>query len=116
MEDIPIRKWGRQNWAQGEAECNVVCFLFCFVFVVLEVELSASHLLGRCSTTWVMPPALFVLVVSEIGSQFMSGLPYTMILLFVLPCVAGMTGAPHRTQPLFEMESCKLFAHSGLEL
>jgi hypothetical protein len=42
------------------------CFvLFCFVFLVLEFEIRASPLLGRCSTTWATPPALFLCWVSQ---------------------------------------------------
>jgi hypothetical protein len=37
-----------------------------------------------------------------------------MILLFVLPCVAGMTGRQHCTQALVEMASCELFGWGGL--
>jgi hypothetical protein len=32
------------------------------------VELRASGLLGRCSTTWVNPPVLFALVICQIES------------------------------------------------
>jgi hypothetical protein len=39
-----------------------------------------------------MPPALFALVVFEIGSHILSGLARTVIFLFMLPVVAGMTG------------------------
>jgi hypothetical protein len=39
----------------------------------------------------------------------------TMILLFVLPFQAGMTGVCHHTQPLDEMRSLELFAQAGLE-
>jgi hypothetical protein len=38
-----------------------------------------------------------------------------MILLFTLPCVAGMTGACHHAQPLPEMGSHELFAWAGLK-
>jgi hypothetical protein len=33
-------------------------------------EVRPSHFLGRCSTTWAMPPALFVLFILEIGPHF----------------------------------------------
>jgi hypothetical protein len=72
-----------------------VCGFFSYVFVcflvVLGAELRVLCLLNRHSTIWVTPPAFFVLVIFEIGSQFMPRLGWTMILLFVLPCVAGMT-------------------------
>jgi hypothetical protein len=37
--------------------------------VVLRFELSASHLLGRHSTTWTILPSIFVLDIFEIGSH-----------------------------------------------
>jgi hypothetical protein len=40
---------------------------------------------------------------------------YAIILLFVLPQVAGMTGVHHHTQSLVEMGSNKLFAQAGLK-
>jgi hypothetical protein len=46
----------------------------------------------------------------DIGSCFILGLAWTVILLFVLSCVAGMTGVHHHIQPLLEMESCEVFA------
>jgi hypothetical protein len=51
---------------------------------VLGIEL-ALCLLGRRSTTWASLPALFVLVIFEIGSHFIPRLAWTVILLFVLP-------------------------------
>jgi hypothetical protein len=62
-------------------------------------------------------PALFVLGVFEIGSHFMHGTAWIVILLFVLPHVDGMTGTVHQhAQLLVEMGSPKLFAPSGLTL
>jgi hypothetical protein len=86
---------------------SVVLFNIFNIFwrVVLEVELRVSHLLGRCSTTSAMPPALFALVISEIGSHFVPRSDCTVILLFMIPGVAGMTGACHHIQPLVEMKS-----------
>jgi hypothetical protein len=49
-------------------------------------------LLGRCSTTQATPPALFALVIFEMGSYFIPGPDWTTVLLFVVLCVAGMTG------------------------
>jgi hypothetical protein len=40
----------------------------------------------------------------EIRSHFMPGLAWTVILLFVLPAIAGMTGMYHYTQLLVKME------------
>jgi hypothetical protein len=49
------------------------------------VESSASHLLGRCSTTWATPPALFALVIFLIGFHSMPQPAWTMIFLSMLP-------------------------------
>jgi hypothetical protein len=49
------------------------------------------------------------LVIFEIWSHFMSVLVWTIILLFVLPAVAGMTGMHHCAQSLVEMGSCDIF-------
>jgi hypothetical protein len=46
-------------------------FFLLFLFAVLRVELRALHLLGMCHNTWTTPPALFVLVILEIGSHCM---------------------------------------------
>jgi hypothetical protein len=43
------------------------------------------------------------------------GLP-SATLLFVLPCVAGMTGEKHGTQPLVEMGAHWLFLQAGIKL
>jgi hypothetical protein len=46
--------------------------------VVLEFELKAWHLLGRCSTTWAMPPVLFCFsYFAERFSHFCLGHPHT---------------------------------------
>jgi hypothetical protein len=37
------------------------------------------------------------------------------ILLFVLPCIAGMTGMCHHVQSLVEMGSLTVFAQAGLK-
>jgi hypothetical protein len=39
-----------------------------------------------------MPPALFALVILEKGSHFLPLLAWTLLLLFLLPAVAGMAG------------------------
>jgi hypothetical protein len=45
-----------------------------FFLMVLGFELRASQLLGRCSTTWVMPPvwenSLWAVKVSKYGNTF----------------------------------------------
>jgi hypothetical protein len=59
-----------------------------------------------------------VFVIFETGSCFMSGLAWPMmVLLFVLSCIAEMTGlCHHSTQPLVEMGSHECFAGTGLKL
>jgi hypothetical protein len=42
----------------------------------------------------------------EIGSCVILGLTWTMILLFMLPHLTGMTGTHHLVQALSEMRSC----------
>jgi hypothetical protein len=81
----------------------------------LRVQLRALCLLGRCSTTSAVPPAPLALVIFEIGSCFMSWPVWTIIFLFVLPHVAGITGTYHHAQPLVEvdMDSLKFFAQAG---
>jgi hypothetical protein len=55
------------------------------------------------------PPALFAFVILEIGSHFCPGHPRWQSSWFMLPAVAGMTGAHHYTQPFsFEMRSHEL--------
>jgi hypothetical protein len=65
-----------------------------YFFAVLEFELRAQHLLGRHSTTWSTPPALFAPFMSEIGSHFMPGLAWTTVLLFMLPGLLGWQAWP----------------------
>jgi hypothetical protein len=65
-----------------------------FSLLVLGIELRTLHLLGRHCTTSGTLPALFVLVIFEIGSQFMPWFAWTMIFLFVCPQVAGKDNAP----------------------
>jgi hypothetical protein len=64
------------------------------------------YFLGRCSRTWTIPLALFVLVVFEIGSHFILGSAWATILLFVISHVDKMTSAYHHTNPLVEKGSC----------
>jgi hypothetical protein len=63
-----------------------------------------------------MLPALFALVVLDIGFQFCLGWPGIQFFYLMLPAIAGMT---HRYTQLFsvEMESCNLFfAQADLKL
>jgi hypothetical protein len=91
---------------------NVLCiiakyfvggFVFSFFFLVLlGIELRALCFL--CSrSAWATSPALFALVIFEIGSCLMRGLTWSVILLFVLPHVAGMTYICYCALPLVEM-------------
>jgi hypothetical protein len=66
--------------------------------VVLESELRALCLWGRCSTTWAIPPFLFALAIYEIGSHFYSGQPGLPSSYFMLPALAGIIGVYHHTQ------------------
>jgi hypothetical protein len=52
---------------------------------VLGFELWASHLLGRCSTTWATL-ALLALVILEIGSPFLPRPAWSAFLLFYASC------------------------------
>jgi hypothetical protein len=99
--------------------CMPLCYVgnsFIFFLCVCGtgVELRTSHLLGKCSTTWVKILALFVLVIFEIGSCLIALTSLT-ILLFMLLHVAGMIGMYHCAQLLVWMGSQTLFARVGLE-
>jgi hypothetical protein len=54
---------------------------FNILLVVVGFKLRASHLLSRHTVTWAMPPALFVLLILETGSHFLSRLALTLIFL-----------------------------------
>jgi hypothetical protein len=45
-------------------------FVFCFLLVLVGFELKVLSLLGRHSITWATPPALFALVILEMGKLF----------------------------------------------
>jgi hypothetical protein len=62
---------------------------------ILGFKFRASCLLGRCSTTWAMPPALSCFSYFWIGSCCQ---PRTIILLFTAFHVAGITDTHHRAQ------------------
>jgi hypothetical protein len=70
-----------------------------YTFTFFGVELRASHLLDRCSPTGATPSTLSVLVLLR------QGLHALVAILFVLPCIAGRTGAQHHAQPFVEMRS-----------
>jgi hypothetical protein len=52
---------------------------------------------------------LFALLIFKMGSHFMTWLAWTIMLLFVLPHVAGRTGVHHHAQPLIEMGVSQTF-------
>jgi hypothetical protein len=83
-----------------------VCVCVCVWYWGLNLALC---LLDKRATTWATLPALFVLIIFEIGSHFIPRLDWTTVNLFVLPSVAGMTGMYHLAQPLVKMESGELF-------
>jgi hypothetical protein len=58
--------------------------------------------------------ALFALAVFVIESHFMPRLAWTMVLLFVILCIAGVTEVRHNIQPLVEMRSREHFAGASL--
>jgi hypothetical protein len=65
---------------------------FFFFVTVLEFELRALCLLGRCSTAWATPPALFCFsYLIDRSSPFLPGPTLDAILLSASP-VAGITG------------------------
>jgi hypothetical protein len=68
-----------------------------------------TSLARRCSTTRITPPAFSTLAIFEIGSHFMPGWAWTLVLLFELPHIAGMTGAHQHTQPWVEIGVLQTF-------
>jgi hypothetical protein len=66
--------------------------------VVLEFELRASNLLGKCFTTWPILPTLFLLGIFEIGccSLFVQSWLQTLILLISASRAARITGMSYR--------------------
>jgi hypothetical protein len=78
---------------------------------ILEFELRISYLLGRFSAAWATPPALFALVILEIGSlHFCPGQPRLQSSYFKLPTIARRTSAGHHTYSLsIKMGPHKLF-------
>jgi hypothetical protein len=64
---------------------------FFFLVMVLGFELTASQLQDRHSTVWVMPPAIYTLVIFQIGSYFTWWWPRTQLSYFMLSTVTGIT-------------------------
>jgi hypothetical protein len=79
--------------------------------VVLGLKLRASHLRGRHSTTWDTLPALFALIILEIGSPFLSMLAWIAILLFYAShCWWDDRCTPSHSTFLVETGAHKFFA------
>jgi hypothetical protein len=92
-------------------------FFFFFLFFGLALTLNSPHLCLLSSWDYrCEPPAPGTLIILKKESGFMPGLPFTTILLFVLPCLVGMKGAHHHPQPLVEMGFWELFGWASLEL
>jgi hypothetical protein len=75
----------------------------------LGYEVRALRLLGRCSTTWTMPPVLFVLVILGTGSHFLPRPAWITIFLFYASIVAGTISIYHHAQPFlltWGVENC----------
>jgi hypothetical protein len=51
-----------------------------------------------------MPPSPFALVIFEISSHFLSGLAWNMMLLYMLPEVAGITGVLHHANRIIDSD------------
>jgi uncharacterized membrane protein (DUF485 family) len=66
MQILKVDLLNQSLWAVGPIKYFVFVVLFLFG-TLLAIELWASHLLGRYSTTWAIPLALFALVIFEIG-------------------------------------------------
>jgi hypothetical protein len=90
--------------------------VFFFGGIVLGIQLRATYLLDGLSTTLAMPPAIFVLAVSEIGSHFSPMVAWTAILLFMFPCRTGMTGTYQRCLAIGWDGILQTFHWAGLKL
>jgi hypothetical protein len=79
--------------------------LFGFFLAVLRFELRTSQLLYHLSP--------FALIILEIGPHFLPGSALSVILLFKLPTITGMTGPCHHRQLIsVEVKSWELFCPS----
>jgi hypothetical protein len=74
------------------------CWIIIVLLSVLEFALRALHFLGRCSTTWAMHPALFVLGIFQIGSCIYAWASLDCDPPTYPSHVAGMTGAHNHAQ------------------
>jgi hypothetical protein len=66
--------------------------------VILGFELRALHLVGWCSKHLSQASSHFYLVILEIGSCFLPRSAWTIILLFMLSAIAGISGRNHHSQ------------------
>jgi hypothetical protein len=73
------------------------------------------HPLSRYSITWTTPPALFALVVLNIGSHFFPRLAWPESLCFRVPTIAGMT-ANSSCPPFFHWDGISPTSSSPLPL
>jgi hypothetical protein len=83
-------------------------YVLFFFFFNTEVWTQVA-LPGRCFSTWATRSAHFAQVILETGSRFLPSQPGPWPSYFMFSTIAGMAGACHHTQLLFEMGSCKLF-------
>jgi hypothetical protein len=72
--------------------------LFLFIFVVLELELRATHLLGRWFTTWATPALFCVGYFQDTVLQtiYPAGWLWNLILLISASGVARISGVSHQ--------------------
>jgi hypothetical protein len=88
-----------------------------FLVVVLVFELRASHLLGRCSIAWAMPPDLFTLVIWDIGFCILPMWAWLGSSYFTFPIFTEMTKVHHNMQlSSIEMGSLESFVWTGLKV
>jgi hypothetical protein len=71
--------------------------LFFFFFPLLRYELRASPLIGRRSTTWATPPALFCVAYfwDRVSRTICLGCLWTEMHLICASCAARITGVSH---------------------
>jgi hypothetical protein len=67
--------WGYLLWVNS-LPIDIMWHFHCFL--ALGFELRTLHLLGRCSIAWAIPPALFTLIILEMGSCFLPRSAWTM--------------------------------------
>lgn len=76
-------------------------------------RLRIVYLLGKCFTTWVIPPKLFTLVIFQVRTcAFGQGWPWISIQLLYGSHMAGIIGIQQHIPFLSLIESCQLFCFS----